>query len=131
MAGPSEELLDAVSSATLRQLGEFSIDDVLAAGERGLEGLPSYAELYRRWERQQWTVSSLDFDPDREAWLTAEQVERDATLWTHRLFFHGEERVTSTLAPLATPPSSSAGGGMSSDARRSSCASCWKRYGRT
>jgi hypothetical protein len=31
---------------------------------------------------------------------TAQQLERDATLWTHRLFFHGEERVTSTLAPF-------------------------------
>lgn len=100
MAGPSQELVDAVSSATLRQLGDFSIDDVLAAGERGLEGLPSYAELYRRWERQLWTVSSLDFTPDREAWRTAQQLERDATMWTHRLFFHGEERVTSTLAPF-------------------------------
>src|SRR6266536_618998 len=86
MAGPSEELLDAVSSATLRQLGDFSIDDVLAAGERGIEGLPSYAELYLRWERQPWR--------------TAQQLERDATLWTHRLFLQGEERVTSTLAPF-------------------------------
>src|SRR5207245_8589405 len=27
-------------------------------------------------------------------------LERKATLWSHRLFFNGEERVTSTLAPF-------------------------------
>jgi ribonucleoside-diphosphate reductase beta chain len=89
-----------VASADLQQLGDIRIDDVLRFIDRGLERMPSYMDLYRRWESQQWAVSDLDFGPDRELWLSATQLQRDATLWGRRLFFNGEERVTATLAPF-------------------------------
>jgi ribonucleoside-diphosphate reductase beta chain len=100
---PTEKLdptLDRVASASLAQLGDIRIDDVLLFIDRGLENMPSYLDLFRRWERQQWAVSELDFAPDREHWLTSTQLEKDATLWGRRLFFTGEERVTATLAPF-------------------------------
>jgi ribonucleoside-diphosphate reductase beta chain len=92
--------LDRVAAASLRELGDIRIDDVLLFIDRGLESMPSYLGLYRRWERQQWAVSDLDFAPDRELWEQSSELDRQATLWSRRLFFNGEERVTATLAPF-------------------------------
>jgi ribonucleoside-diphosphate reductase beta chain len=92
--------LDRVASASLRELGDIRIDDVLLFIDRGLESMPTYLDLYRRWERQQWAVSDLDFATDRQLWEEAGDLDRRATLWSRRLFFTGEERVTATLAPF-------------------------------
>jgi ribonucleoside-diphosphate reductase beta chain len=92
--------LDRVARANLKELGDIRIDDVLAFIDRGIENMPSYMDLYRRWESQQWSVGELDFTLDRQDWLKASDLDRKATLWSHRLFFNGEERVTATLAPF-------------------------------
>jgi ribonucleoside-diphosphate reductase beta chain len=92
--------LDRIARASLKELGDIRIDDVLSFIDRGIENMPSYKDLYRRWESQQWSVGDLDFTPDREDWLQSSELEKKATLWSHRLFFNGEERVTSTLAPF-------------------------------
>jgi ribonucleoside-diphosphate reductase beta chain len=92
--------LQRVAKANLKELGDIRIDDVLAFIDRGIENMPSYMDLYRRWESQQWSVGDLDFTLDREDWLKASDLDRKATLWSHRLFFNGEERVTATLAPF-------------------------------
>jgi ribonucleoside-diphosphate reductase beta chain len=92
--------LDRVAGASLKELGDIRIDDVLAFIDRGIEQMPSYMDLYRRWEKQQWAVADLDFGPDRENWLTLSEDEKKYALWTQRLFFNGEERVTATLAPF-------------------------------
>ena len=92
--------LDRIGRASLRELGDIRIDDVLSFIDRGIENMPSYMDLYRRWEAQQWSVGEIDFSLDRKDWLEATDLERKATLWSHRLFFNGEERVTATLAPF-------------------------------
>jgi ribonucleoside-diphosphate reductase beta chain len=92
--------LEKVARASLRELGDIRIDDVLAFIDRGIENMPSYMDLYRRWESQQWSVGDLDFTLDRQDWLQATDLDKKATLWSHRLFFNGEERVTATLAPF-------------------------------
>jgi ribonucleoside-diphosphate reductase beta chain len=92
--------LERVARASLKELGDIRIDDVLAFIDRGIENMPSYMDLYRRWESQQWSVGELDFTLDRQDWLKATDLEKKATLWSHRLFFNGEERVTATLAPF-------------------------------
>ena len=92
--------LDRIARANLKELGDIRIDDVLSFIDRGIESMPSYMDLYRRWESQQWSVGDLDFTLDREDWLRSSETERKATLWSHRLFFNGEERVTATLAPF-------------------------------
>ncbi|HZU15093.1 MAG TPA: ribonucleotide-diphosphate reductase subunit beta [Candidatus Dormibacteraeota bacterium] len=99
-AQPAEPDLERIARASLRELGDIRIDDVLAFIDQGLERMPGYLELYRRWESQQWAVADLDFAPDREIWQAASELERQATLWGRRLFFNGEERVTATLAPF-------------------------------
>jgi ribonucleoside-diphosphate reductase beta chain len=92
--------LDRIAAANLKELGDIRIDDVLAFIDRGIEQMPSYRDLYNRWERQQWAVADLDFGPDRENWQAMSEDERKYALWTMRLFFNGEERVTATLAPF-------------------------------
>ena len=92
--------LDRIARANLRDMGDIRIDDVLSFIDRGIENMPSYMDLYRRWEAQQWAVADLDFTLDRKDWEEATDLEKKATLWSHRLFFNGEERVTSTLAPF-------------------------------
>jgi ribonucleoside-diphosphate reductase beta chain len=95
-----EQLDDNIAKATLKELGNIHIDDVLDFIDRGIENMPSYMDLYRRWETQQWAVSDLDFTLDKQDWDAAEDIQRKATLWSNRLFFNGEERVTMTLAPF-------------------------------
>jgi ribonucleoside-diphosphate reductase beta chain len=97
---PRDAELERIARADLKALGDIRIDDVLAFIDRGIEQMPSYMDLYRRWEQQQWAVGDLDFRVDREDWLQSSEMQRKATLWSHRLFFNGEERVTSTLAPF-------------------------------
>jgi ribonucleoside-diphosphate reductase beta chain len=92
--------MERIARADLKQLGDIRIDDVLAFIDRGIKNMPSYMDLYRRWESQQWAVGDLDFTLDREDWLKSTELEKKSTLWSHRLFFNGEERVTSTLAPF-------------------------------
>ena len=92
--------LDRIGRASLKELGDIRIDDVLSFIDRGIEKMPSYMDLYRRWEAQQWAVGDLDFSLDRQDWLESSDLDRKATLWSHRLFFNGEERVTATLAPF-------------------------------
>jgi ribonucleoside-diphosphate reductase beta chain len=91
---------ERIASANLAELGDIRIDDVLSFIDRGIENMPSYMDLYKRWEAQQWAVSDLDFTLDRQDWIESDDLDRKATLWSHRLFFNGEERVTSTLAPF-------------------------------
>ena len=83
--------LDRIGRASLKELGDIRIDDVLSFIDRGIEKMPSYMDLYRRWESQQWSVGDIDFSLDRQDWLEASDLDRKATLWSHRLFFNGEE----------------------------------------
>ena len=92
--------MDRIARAGLKELGDIRIDDVLSFIDRGIEKMPSYMDLYRRWESQQWSVGDLDFSLDRADWEQSSELEKKATLWSHRLFFNGEERVTATLAPF-------------------------------
>jgi len=73
--------LDRIGRASLKELGDIRIDDVLSFIDRGIEG-------------------DIDFSLDRQDWLESDELDRKATMWSHRLFFNGEERVTSTLAPF-------------------------------
>src|ERR1700676_4490000 len=92
--------LDRIGRASLKELGDIRIDDVLSFIDRGIETMPSYMDLYRRWESQQGAVGDLAFTLDRQDLLQSTELEQKSTLWSHRLFFNGEERVTATLAPF-------------------------------
>ena len=74
---------------------------VQAAADRGDANLLSYGELYRLWERQQWSVQDLDFTQDRIDWherIPAE--ERYQRMYGLSSFFIGEQRVAAELGPM-------------------------------
>jgi ribonucleoside-diphosphate reductase beta chain len=98
-----------VEQASLEQLGNTHIDEVLVLLDHGLERLPSYRELYLRWERQQWKTQDLDFTQDRLDYdrLQSEYNEEmlEQTRKTNASFWIGEHQVTVDLLPfvLAAP----------------------------
>jgi ribonucleotide reductase beta subunit family protein with ferritin-like domain/putative sterol carrier protein len=60
----------------------------------------SYADLYERWEKGNWSATGLDFTRDRVDWHeTFSDLERKAALWNYSMFFHGEDSVTDNLSP--------------------------------
>src|SRR5436853_1221279 len=60
----------------------------------------SYADLYARWEKGNWSATQLDFSQDLHDWHeTFGEIERKAALWNYSLFFHGEDTVADTLSP--------------------------------
>jgi ribonucleoside-diphosphate reductase beta chain len=94
-----------LEQAPLSQLQQTPIDNVLRIIDEGLVHLPTYRELYYRWERQQWKVQDIDFSVDRQQWLAMSQDEREMRTYSLSAFFQGEASVTDTLAPyvLAMP----------------------------
>ena len=72
-----------------------------AAADRGDANLLSYAELYRLWERQQWSVQDLDFTQDRVDWHERiPEQERYQRMYGLSSFFIGEQRVAAELGPM-------------------------------
>lgn len=88
-----------LESASLAQLQDTPIDRVLNIIEENLVHLPTYQELYYRWERQQWSAQEIDFTEDRKQWLAMPAEEQRMRLFGFSSFFKGEECVTNTLAP--------------------------------
>src|SRR5256714_8830012 len=91
-----------LENAPLTQLQQTPIDNVLNIIDQGLIHLPSYRELFYRWERQQWRAEEIDFSPDRFQWEKMGQQERQDRLYGLSAFFRGEACVTDTLAPYIT-----------------------------
>ena len=93
-------LEERVGGAQLQAMDKVYIDDVLAYTERGLDSLPSYMDLYRRAIKQSWNPDELDFSADKREWESLSPETRGRRVSGLRLFFDGEERVASILAPF-------------------------------
>lgn len=91
-----------LENASLTQLQQTPIDSVLQIIDEGLVHLPSYRELYYRWERQQWQSQEIDFSADRAQWELMSDDERQGRLYGLSAFFKGEACVTDTLGPYVT-----------------------------
>jgi ribonucleoside-diphosphate reductase beta chain len=91
-----------LESAPLTQLQQTPIDNVLQIIDEGLVHLPTYRELYYRWERQQWQSQEIDFSADRAQWEQMNYDERQSRLYGLSAFFKGEACVTNTLSPYVT-----------------------------
>lgn len=99
----AESVLEAVrrvEEAPLNELVAVSVDDVETQMDHLLDPEIDSASLYRRWERQQWAVSELDFNKDKVDWANLMPGVAKAVQNTMTLFFIGEQAVTDTLAPL-------------------------------
>lgn len=94
-----------LEQASLKQLQQTPIDNVLHIIDEGLVHLPTYRELYYRWERQQWKAQDIDFSEDRQQWAGMTEDEHMMRIYGLSAFFQGEACVTDTLAPyvLAMP----------------------------
>ncbi len=95
-----EEVEQQIGLASLSSMSSLYIDDVLAVVERGARKLPTYLDLYRKAVEQAWSPYELDFSRDREEWQALSAATKARRLWSLRMFFAGEERVASLLAPL-------------------------------
>ncbi|MDQ2904194.1 MAG: ribonucleotide-diphosphate reductase subunit beta [Chloroflexota bacterium] len=88
-----------LENASLTQLQQTPIENVLNIIDEGLVHLPTYRELYYRWERQQWQSQEIDFSVDRQQWAGMSHEEREERIYGLAAFFRGEACVTDTLAP--------------------------------
>ena len=88
-----------LENASLTQLQQTPIDNVLHIIDEGLVHLPTYRELYYRWERRQWRAQDINFSDDREQWISMSQDERNMRIYGLSAFFQGEACVTDTLSP--------------------------------
>ncbi len=91
-----------LESASLAQLQQTPIDNVLNIIDQGLVHLPSYRELFYRWERQQWRAQEIDFTPDRLQFEAMSPQARQDRMYGLSAFFRGEACVTDTLGPYIT-----------------------------
>jgi len=95
-------LSDATGERTERSDFQATRDPALSeAADRGEANLLSYGELYRLWERQQWSVQDIDFSQDRVDWHERiAPAERRQRLYGLSSFFVGEQRVAAELGPM-------------------------------
>jgi ribonucleoside-diphosphate reductase beta chain len=57
-------------------------------------------ELYRLWERQNWSSHEIDLEQDLRDWEAMDEELRDEMAWGLSAFFVGEERVTNQFSGL-------------------------------
>src|SRR2546425_1374102 len=96
--------LDSIGRASLKELGDIRIDDVLSFIDRGIENMPSYMDLYRRWGAPQWAVSDIDFTLERQGRVHATERDRQGPVWVPPLFFHRQGGRHPPPAPLRLGP---------------------------
>lgn len=89
----------SAEAASLQQLQHTPIDSVLQIIDHGLVHLPSYRELYYRWERQQWQAQEIDFASDIKQMDQMNEQEWEDIISIIAAFFQGEASVTDALAP--------------------------------
>jgi ribonucleoside-diphosphate reductase beta chain len=95
-----QEVEALIGGAELRAMDRLYIDDVLALVGHGLDRLPSYLDLYRKAIKQAWNPDDLDFSQDKAEWDSLSPETKKRRVWSMRMFFDGEERVASLLAPF-------------------------------
>lgn len=91
-----------VAGAPLEELGAVPVEDVYGYMDDLLERRAGPAELYQRWEAQQWSAAALDFSEDRTHWDVIDPGMRAELMRPFSLFFMGEQLVADTLAPFVT-----------------------------
>lgn len=92
--------MSRVEDTELSGLGDLSVEEVYEHIDSLSELRPGPVDLYKRWERQQWSASALDFTVDREQWQRFDPYTRTGLDEFFTGFFVGEQAVTDTLSPL-------------------------------
>jgi ribonucleoside-diphosphate reductase beta chain len=95
-----QEAVEIVERSSLEALGALNPDVVYAHIDYLGRELPGPIDLYRRWERQQWSATGIDFRVDRMQWQAMPEVAHEELEGTFLAFFYGEQAVTDTLSPM-------------------------------
>jgi ribonucleoside-diphosphate reductase beta chain len=97
------KLQERVDSAGLAALRSFDPEEMVEdLDEITATSTITLTDLYKRWERQNWSAYALDFTKDAEDWETLGNDVTERMLWLLSMFFQGEQAVTDTLAPWIT-----------------------------
>ena len=87
----------------LRELANVDPDRILDnLNDSIARRMPTYRDLYLRWERLNWKVSDLDFTQDRLDWAELDDLHKERLLWTLAAFYVAEQRVAATLSPYVS-----------------------------
>lgn len=89
-----------VEGADLTKMTDMDVDNVYVLMDVQLRERPGPRELYKRWEKQNWSVYDLDFSKDREDWLAIPDELKEEIIYGLQAFFLGEVCVTETLSPM-------------------------------
>lgn len=93
----------AEDTQDLRALADVDPDSILdRLNDSIARRMPTYRDLYLRWERLNWQVGELDFSHDRSDWLALDDEHKERLLWTLAAFYVAEQRVAATLTPYVT-----------------------------
>jgi 1,2-phenylacetyl-CoA epoxidase catalytic subunit len=58
-----------------------------------------YEDLYKRWEKANWSAYEIDLSEDRAGWEGLTDIQRRSALWTYSMFLYGEDSVADDLSP--------------------------------
>src|SRR4030088_619161 len=94
------EVVRKVEEEPLEDLLRVSMDEVQVQMDSYLDAEVDSASLYRRWEKQQWAVSDLDFSDDIRHWETISEGSREVMRRTMKLCYTGEQAVADSLGPI-------------------------------
>jgi ribonucleoside-diphosphate reductase beta chain len=100
MTTDTSVIIERVENTPLAGLKDLDIDDVYVHIDTLLAELPGPLDLYKRWERQQWSATELDFSTDKVQWEAFHPFVREQMRQIFSGFFVGEQAVTDTLAPI-------------------------------
>lgn len=90
-----------VAAVDLEGIKSVDIDDMIEYVYKGTgPNLPSYLELYSRYQKQRWNVDELDFTQDKTDWQGMPEDAKQTFLQIASGFHHGERQVEVELAPL-------------------------------
>jgi ribonucleoside-diphosphate reductase beta chain len=89
-----------VEAAGLKDMSSMDVDNVYTLMDVQLRERPSPRELYKRWEKQNWSVYDLNWAQDTEDWKNIPEELKGEIVYGLQAFFLGEVCVTETLSPM-------------------------------
>lgn len=89
-----------VEAADLKSMGNMDIDNVYVLMDVQLRDRPTARDLYKRWEKQNWSVYDIEFTKDIADWAVLPDEIKAQLVGALYAFFLGEAAVTDTLSPM-------------------------------
>jgi ribonucleoside-diphosphate reductase beta chain len=89
-----------VEKADLNGMTNMDVDNVYTLMDVQLRERPNARELYKRWEKQNWSVYDLDWTQDKQDWAGIPDELKNEIIYGLQAFFMGEVCVTETLSPM-------------------------------